>query len=94
LGDSGLPFLLFVLLVAVLPPEEVQTTFTLRFKNVCTSSGGMVIHTKTVHFYLECLAQPPGMPTFCRTFAEECFICCNFARPNFLVTLKKQFGTI
>ena len=55
MGDSGLPFLLFALLVVVLPPAEVQTTFPLRSKNVCTSSGGRIIYTTTVHFYLECL---------------------------------------
>ena len=54
-GRQRSPFLLFVLLVDVFPPEEVQTFLKRSVKVVCTSSGGMVIYTKTVHFYLECL---------------------------------------
>lgn len=31
----------------------VQTTFPLRSKNVCTTSGGMFLYAKTLHFYLD-----------------------------------------
>ncbi len=56
LGETAVSlFLLFVLLVVDLPPDEVQTTFPLRFKNICASSGGLLSICKTVHFYLECL---------------------------------------
>lgn len=39
-------------LVVIWPPDVVQTTFPLRSKNVCTTSGGMFLYAKTLHFYL------------------------------------------